>query len=278
VGAPGSHNKATRRTVHDGREFIVCGNHPDSTDFATKGKSLIPEPVQQEMNLPAANAEEAITTARDSLQESRTRKEEMMDTPTVKVMVTGHVDLPNQDAILETMKRLWSITRADMYDYYGREVELVGITGMANGADRLWALACYESGIPFDGYVPPEYPEIFIRRPGKYNPLKTEEERELAYTRHYRMRDVARELIIVGERKDKYTRGDNFRRNEAMIRDADMYLCVSKMHPREVLKKRPSGGTNHAIQKMANRQVGVITWIDPARPDELRNIDLNKEA
>jgi hypothetical protein len=92
------------------------------------------------------------------------------------------------------------------------------------------------------------------------------------------MRDVARNVVIVGQKPDKYTRGDNFKRNEAMIHDADMYLCVSKMHPRQVIKDRPAGGTFHAIQKMANAGVGVVTWIDPAHPDELRNIDLNKEA
>jgi len=186
-------------------------------------------------------------------------------------MVTGHRVVANDHAVL--LKLSWIIRKLEEQGHD----EIIGISGGAEGADSLWARACFNEHRPFDLYVPNRY-----------------------YFKHYRADDhevefltsKARNIITVVTRpavsrstwepRMKARPGndpwwvDNFERNRAMIKAASVHIAVSDRHPMEYVRD-PSirGGTAGCIRDL-HRSVQEILWLCPQTPDTVKRIVFNR--
>lgn len=149
------------------------------------------------------------------------------------VMVTGHRKFtPDETEWLEPM--LYSTIRR-LKRFHGLEE---AISGMALGADTIWAEAALVEEIPLAAYIPFEvqantWPESNQKL---WRDLRSQATREL----------------VVGP---AYSVGYLHARNDAMIRDSD--LCVAAFRVSET-----SGGTFSAVKKV--RKLGLpLLLIDP---------------
>jgi len=187
-----------------------------------------------------------------------------------KVMATGHRDFKEG-----TEKLVFMIMR-DIFMFLAESKEkLLCISGGALGVDMMWARAAYSLEIPFRIVVPNKYEEIFIARPGKFNPAKTQAECVENLRKFRKMLDLAQSIERIGQQEDEYTPGDNNRRNHAMVKQSNAAVVVCKYHPHEVLRdKKLKGGTIDAIRKLHKEGFQDVFFIDWNNPDGYSMVNL----
>jgi uncharacterized phage-like protein YoqJ len=159
----------------------------------------------------------------------------MTDSPALfkSVMLTGHRSFAPADVrwleheLYKTVRRL--------KEFHGVE-EL--ISGMALGADTIWAEAAVALEVPLAAYIP------FEVQPDRWPARNQQVWREL--------RAKAAREVVVGP---NFSIGLLHARNDAMIRDSD--LCVAAFRTSET-----KGGTYSAVQKLRKLQKPLII-IDP---------------
>lgn len=127
-------------------------------------------------------------------------------------------------------------TAAKLRDEYATTT---AISGMALGADTMWADAALGAGLDLHAYVP--FPQQADRWPAR----DQQRWRELL--------DHASEVHTIGDHYDvRYL----FARNDAMLRDCDLLIAVWDA-------TRTTGGTVDAVRKARRRGLPII-HLDPA--------------
>ena len=149
------------------------------------------------------------------------------------VMLTGHRKFATSDAIWLERELYRTVKR--LKEFHGLE-EM--ISGMALGADTIWAEAALANDIPFAAYIP------FEAQPDKWPAKQQEIWREL--------RAKASREVIVGPH---FSVGYLHARNDAMI--ADSNLCVAAFQSSSI-----SGGTFSAVKKIRKLSKPILI-VDP---------------
>jgi len=159
----------------------------------------------------------------------------MSETPAVfkSVMITGHRSFSPDDAVWLNRELHKTVRR--LKEFHGLE-EI--ITGMALGADTMWAQAAIAYETPFAAYIP------FEVQASKWPAANQQLWREL--------RDQASREVVVGPH---FSVGFLHARNDAMIRDSD--LCVAALRASET-----KGGTFSAVQKVRKLKKPLLI-VDP---------------
>lgn len=150
-----------------------------------------------------------------------------------KVMLTGHRKFTHDETfwLQKELRRTAKRLRA----FHGLE-EI--ISGMAVGADTIWAEIALELDIPLAAYIP------FEEQPNAWPSFARANWREL--------RKAASREIVVGPH---FSVGYLHARNDAMIRDSS--LCVAAYRRSET-----SGGTASAVKKVRKLQKPLLV-LDP---------------
>ena len=164
------------------------------------------------------------------------------------VMVTGHrpkslggftVPNPTEQWVRDTLRSL-------LVKLTSRRPNLVGISGMALGADQVFSEVCIELGIPWVAAVP-------FREHGQQWPR--------AAQKHYRQlmaHPTCKAVVIVNEEIHYQVEGSvravMHRRNDWMIDHSQLVLAVWD---------GSGGGTAHTWRGAQARQVPRI-WVNPA--------------
>lgn len=189
-----------------------------------------------------------------------------------KLMATGHREpkTPEHVKILEdTMKSIIDLLKRE-------HVRLTGVSGGALYVDTALARVFHRMGLPFLLVVPYKYEEIFIARMGNYNPAKSQAECVENLRKFRNMDKASKETIRIGKVKDKYTRGDTFLRNHAMVKMANAAIVVCKSHPHEVIRENLEGGTEDAIKKLHKEGFEDVFFIDWHNPEGYTMVNLQE--
>lgn len=149
------------------------------------------------------------------------------------VMLTGHRSFTPPEA--RWLKRELELTVRRLKEFHGLE-EIV--SGMALGADTLWAEAAVKAEVPFAAYIPFEaqadaWPDT---QKAIWRELRAQASREVVIGAHYSV-------------------GYLHARNDAMIEDSD--LCVAALKASQA-----SGGTFSAVKKIRKLSKPML-MIDP---------------
>jgi hypothetical protein len=186
-------------------------------------------------------------------------------------MVTAHRVIANAELVLARLIYIIGV-------FARRGVNITGISGGAAGGDTLWAKACYEADRPFVLAMPNIYYEEYYDR--------DQEEMDWLFNNASRTEYVVdREDGLTNWRdlwKSQAWWKDNFARNKYMVNEATVYIAVSNLDPTYVLAHPElRGGTNAGIRDIARygKPVdGVVTilWINPATPEKVYQVKINK--
>lgn len=149
------------------------------------------------------------------------------------VMLTGHRRFTDDDT-LWLRKELYRTARR-LQEFHGLQ-EI--ISGMALGADTIWAETALRLKIPFAAYIP------FEAQPDRWPPKQQDI--------WYDLRAQATREVVVGPH---YSVGYLHARNDAMIKDSD--LCVAAFRVSET-----TGGTFSAVKKVRNLNKPLLI-LDP---------------
>lgn len=159
------------------------------------------------------------------------------------VMVTGHranhwtqEDIDNMSPLMDRV-----VTKLK------EEMNIVVISGGADGADRLWARAAMRNEVPFDLVLPHE-----------------------DYGRHYFGTSPWFRNMVASARNVSYTSSApkfhwtmNFARNIDMINRAEAYVVVSDISIESLLDEKHRGGTAHCVRAMKAAGVQRVIKINP---------------
>lgn len=178
------------------------------------------------------------------------------------LMGTAHRDIQNVPGVAEQLFRI-------LHKYPNAS----GLSGGAAGGDTLLA-KCYDKvSMPYDLYIPNRYYWSYYDVP----------ERDWMYEHAEHVQYIVERPVCDNWRyrwsNEKWWR-DNFARNEAMVKAADVYIAISNHSPDDVLQYREiRGGTAACIRDIiriggtetgdGKREVD-IHWICP--------IDLSKST
>ena len=171
------------------------------------------------------------------------------------IVMTGHSDLT--EAEKETVRVALEEKILPKYiDQYTKE-GILGICGAACGADTMLGIACHNSNIAFQRYIPAGYRHVFLE-PVWYGFRGEDKMKALAEFDY--LERVAEATCLTDPQNSKYMKGTNFKRNEQMASVCDQLIIASRWHP---LNERPArgSGTGHMVNHCFNRKIALPMWI-----------------
>lgn len=122
------------------------------------------------------------------------------------VALTGHRELPDEDHVRSELTRV----AARLRDEHGTRI---AISGMALGADTLWAQAGEAAGLELHAFIP------FEEQAAKWSEADQKEWR--------RLRKLAARRVVIGELDAGYPLASYYHaRNEAMVNSCDLLIAV----------------------------------------------------
>lgn len=154
----------------------------------------------------------------------------------MKVMVTGHRNIGTPASQCWVKERMEAIVESLSAGRYRMDV---GISGMAMGADMMWADAVLAAGAELWAFIPFRGQELLW--PDRFRD-------------HYQgLRRMAAKEIVFGDHYDKRL---YHARNDAMLAEADAVVAVWD-------RRRGTGGTVSVVEK-AKKASKLVFVIDPA--------------
>lgn len=163
----------------------------------------------------------------------------------MKLMLTGHRTV--DPAAKEGMKELLSELKETTQDLVAISGGNMGTKWKKTGADRYWALAAYELGIPYEIMVPRGYGRHYY---GHSSEMMGAFESMLAHAQH----------VQYAPNIEPFHWSANFMRNTAMVNSSSHFAVCSNVHPRSLLSEK-SGGTVDAVKKIVKAGEDQVYWI-----------------
>lgn len=162
----------------------------------------------------------------------------VVEHPVARIMVTGHRTV-NEPVVVKTLEFLLK--------GYAENIDTTVISGGAQGADRLWALAAHHLDVPFEVYVPRGYGENYFKgeRLARFN----------------RMLDLSSAVHYTQHEGVAFHYSMNFKRNVDMVKTSTHFIIVAKVHPLKLIKEQ-RGGTRHAVLAMIEAGVDDAIWVN----------------
>ena len=160
-----------------------------------------------------------------------------------RVAVTGH-----RPQFMTTDQTVWAYDElarlaTKLRDNFGTTT---GISGMAIGADAMWAETSIQTGLDLWAYIP------FEDQPAKFSPSELQD-----WERH--RATAVRELCLGTEYDVRLFHS----RNDLMIRDADLMICVydpakTTGGTASTIKKIQAQGTAHILMDIVGRKTKIV--------------------
>lgn len=160
-----------------------------------------------------------------------------------KIVLTGHrVVSPKCQLAMENLLRT-NYSPDDLVISGGN----LGKKNQPSGADRMWARAAYEVGIPYAIYVPLGYGPHYYTNP-------------MMARRFNNMLALAAFVKYVPDTVPFHW-SHNFKRNEAMVEDGTDFVVCSDIEPIFLLQEK-NGGTAHCTKQIRkSNKVSSVGWI-----------------